>query len=70
MPQEEITSESIYIVCTKQPIPMISDLPRVGKSLNTFNGESNSFINLQRWLTSVPLDQRIEKALIYHVSKK
>ena len=70
MPQEEITSESVYIVCTKQPLPMVSDLPRVGKSLNTFSGESNSFIKLQRWLTSVPLDQRIEKALIYHVSNK
>jgi hypothetical protein len=70
MPAEEITSESIYVVCTKQPIPMIDDLPKVGKSLNTFSGDSNSFIKLQRWLTSVPLDQRIEKALIYHVSKK
>lgn len=70
MPGVKITSESIYVVCTRQPIPMIDDLPRVGKSLNTFSGESNSFIKLQRWLTSVPLDQRIEKALIYHVSKK
>ena len=70
MPTEEITSESIYVVCTKQPIPMIDDLPKVGKSLNTFSGDSNSFIKLQRWITSVPLDQRIEKTLIYHVSKK
>ena len=38
--------------------------PLVGKSLNTFSGDSNSFIKLQRWITSVPLDQRIEKTTI------
>ena len=70
MPGEEITSESIYVVCTKQPIPMIEDLPKVGRSLETFRGDSDSFVKLQRWLTKIPLDQRIEKALIYHVSKK
>jgi len=29
---------------------------------------SKTFIELQRWLTSIPLDRRIEKNLIYHIS--
>ena len=69
MPGQKLTSESVYIICTNQKVPVIESLPRIGTSMQVFSGKSQNFINLQRWLTSIPLDQRVEKALIYHVSK-
>ena len=69
MPGQTLTSELIYIVCTKEKVPMIDKLPKIGTSLKTFSGKSKNFIELQRWLTNIPLNQRTEKALIYHVSK-
>ncbi len=69
MPGETLTSESVYIVCTKEPVQIVHDLPKIGTSINVFAGESRSFIELQRWLTNIPLDQRVEKNLPYHVSK-
>jgi hypothetical protein len=33
------------------------------------SGDSKSFIRLQRWLTNIPLDRRVEKNLVYHVAK-
>ncbi len=69
MPGQPITSESIYIICTKEKVPKIDNLPKIGLSLQTFSGKSKNFVELQRWLTGIPLDQRTEKALIYHVSK-
>ena len=69
IPGHEITSESIYIVCTKESVQMIDNLPMIGTSVNVFSDKSQDFIKLQRWLTNIPLDQRIEKNLIYHVSK-
>ena len=69
MPGQKITSESVYIICTKQKVPVIESLPRIGQSMQVFSGNSKNFIELQRWLTGIPLDQRVEKALLYHVSK-
>ncbi len=69
MPGEDMTSESVYIVCAKEEVPVIRDLPRIGTSIQSFSGKSQDFVNLQRWLTNIPLDQRVEKNLIYHVSK-
>jgi len=68
MPDEQLTSESIYVVCTKNEVPVIKDLPKIGKTLKVFSENSQSFIKLERWLTSIPLDQRIEKNVMYHVS--
>ena len=69
MPGQKLTSESVYIICTKQKVPVIESLPKIGKSKQVFSGNSQNFIELQRWLTGIPLDQRIEKVLLYHVSK-
>ena len=68
MPGEEITSENIYIVCTKEEVSVVRDLPKIGKSLKVFSGNSQSFVKLQRWLTNIPLNQRVEKDVLYHVS--
>jgi hypothetical protein len=69
MPGQKLTSESVYIICTKQKVPVIESLPRIGQSIQVFSGNSKNFIELQRWLTGIPLDQRVERALLYHVSK-
>ena len=69
MPGETLTSESVYIVCTKEPVQIVCDMPKIGTSINVFARDSQSFIQLQRWLTNIPLDQRVEKNLSYHVSK-
>ena len=69
MPGEEITSESIYIVCTKEKVPIISELPMIGTSIKVFSANSQDFVKLQRWLTNIPLNERIEKNLIYHISR-
>ena len=69
MPGEELTTESAYIVCTREPVRLVDELPRIGTKMRTFSGQSQSFIKLQRWLTNIPLNQRVEKNLIYHVSK-
>ncbi len=70
MPGETLTTESAYIVCTKEPVRVVRDLLKIGTSIQVFSGESQSFVKLQRWLTNIPLNQRVEKNLIYHVSKK
>jgi len=69
MPGEDLTSESVYIVCTKEEVPAIRDLPQIGTAIQVFSGKSQDFVKLQRWLTNIPLNQRVEKNLIYHVSK-
>jgi hypothetical protein len=70
MPGEELTTESAYIVCTKEQVRQVSDLPLIGTSKPVFSGESQSFIKLQRWLTNIPLNQRVEKNLVYHIAKE
>jgi len=69
MPGENLTAESVYIVCSREEVPMIRDLPTIGTGMPVFSGESQSFVKLQRWLTNIPLNQRVEKNLVYHVSK-
>ena len=68
MPGEELTTESIYVVCTKDIVTLADDLPRIGTDMPA-SGDSKSFIRLQRWLTNIPLDRRVEKNLIYHVAE-
>ncbi len=68
MPGEDLTSESVYIVCSKSPIKLIETLPKIGTEIPVFSGESQSFTQLQHWLTRIPLDQRVEKNLVYLVS--
>ena len=69
MPGEDLTSESVYIVCTKEEVPAIRDLPQIGTAIQVFSGKSQDFVKLQRWLTNIPLNQRVEKNLVYHVSR-
>jgi len=68
IPGEELTTEYIYIVCTKNPVSVAENLPLIGNEI-PISGNSKSFIDLQRWLTSIPLGSRVEKNLIYHIGK-
>lgn len=69
MPGEELTTESAYVVCTREPVRLVDDLPRIGTEMRMFSGQSQSFIKLQQWLTNIPLNQRVEKNLVYHVAE-
>lgn len=66
---EEISAESVYIVCTKEKVPVVKELPMIGTAMKVISPNSQSFVKLQRWLTNIPLDQRVEKNLIYHVAE-
>jgi hypothetical protein len=66
---QEITTESIYIICTIKPVQLPESLPKIGRSLSVFSGEGHDFTALQNWLMKIPLNQRVEKNLIYHISK-
>lgn len=68
LPGQDISTESIYIVCTKESVKLIEGFPMIGTSMPVLSRNSKTFIELQRWLTSIPLDRRIEKNLIYHIS--
>jgi len=68
LPGQQLTTESVYIVCVKDSVEMIDTLPKIGTSIEVLSGESGDFVKLQRWLTNIPLDRRVEKNLIYHVS--
>ena len=70
MPGETLTSEYIYIVCTKKNIPVPKSIPTIGTILKPFASDSRSFFELQKWLSNIPLHQRVDNVLIYHVSKK
>jgi hypothetical protein len=65
---QKITSESIYIICSKQKIKLPKGIPMIGESMVTFAKNSENFVSLQRWLTKIPLSQRIEKVLIYYIT--
>ena len=70
LPGQSLTSESIYVICSKQRVDVAEKLPRIGTKMNIFSSKDGNFIELQKWLTNIPLDQRTEKVMIYHVSKK
>jgi hypothetical protein len=69
MPGEKVTSESVYIVCSRERLRMMDRFPQIGTEMKVFSGKGENFIQMQRWLTNIPLNQRVEKNLIYHVSK-
>ena len=69
LPGEALSSESVYIVCTQSAVPVNRNLPRIGKSVPVIASGSQNFLELQRWLTTIPLNQRVEQNLIYHVGR-
>ena len=68
-PGRPITSESVYVICTKKDIPLPEQIPRIGEEIIPFSKDDNNFLSLQRWLNSIPMDERIESLNMYHISK-
>jgi len=65
LPGQTITSESVYIVCTKKQVRSILDVPIVGDDLYK---KGINFTKIQKWLSNIPLNQRVERNMVYHVS--
>jgi hypothetical protein len=68
LPGSSMTMEHIYILCSKKKIPAPKSIPKIGSSINSFDKGSNSFLDLQKWLSEIPLDERVESILTYYIS--
>ncbi len=68
LPGESMSTESVYIICTKTQVKPIDSIQSIGTSMPVLSQDSEGFIELQRWLATIPLNQRVERNLVYHVS--
>lgn len=66
-PGAPTTNETIYAVFTRQPIADLSGLINVPEGYVSFSAGDESFTDFQRWLSEIPLSQRIEKAVQLHI---
>jgi len=66
-PGAPTTNETIYAVFTRQPIADLSGLMNVPEGYVSFSAGDESFTDFQRWLSEIPLSQRIEKAVQLHI---
>ncbi|MFB0516225.1 MAG: DUF4384 domain-containing protein [Candidatus Neomarinimicrobiota bacterium] len=66
-PGAPTTNETIYAVFSRQPIADLSGLMNVPKGYVSFSAGDASYTKFQRWLSEVPLGQRIEKAVQLHI---
>jgi len=66
-PDAPTTNETIYAVFTRQPIADLSGLIDVPEGYVSFSAGDESFTDFQRWLAEIPLGQRIEKAVQFHI---
>jgi len=69
LPGESMSTESVYIICTKTQVKPIDTIQSVGTSMPLLSKNSKDFIKLQRWLATIPLNERVERNLVYHISK-
>ena len=69
LPGESMSTESVYIICTKTQVKPIDNTQSIGTSMPVLSKDSEGFIKLQRWLATIPLNQRVERNLVYHISK-
>ena len=68
MPGDEMTMEHIYILCTKKNFLAPINIPKIGTEIELFNMNGNGFLELQEWLSEIPLDERVESIITYYVS--
>ncbi len=68
LPGESMSTESVYIICTKTEVKPIDNIQLIGTSMPVLSKDSEGFIKLQRWLATIPLNQRVERNLVYHIS--
>ena len=63
-----MTMEHIYILCTKKNFSAPINIPKIGTKIEPFDMNGNGFLELQEWLSKIPLDERVESILTYYVS--
>ena len=68
LPGESMSTESVYIICTKTEVKPIDTIQLIGSSMPLLSQDSEGFIKLQRWLALIPLNERVERNLVYHIS--
>ena len=68
MPGDNMTMEHIYILCTKKNFLAPLSIPKIGTEIESFDKNSNGFLDLQEWLSEIPLDERVESIITYYVT--
>ena len=60
--------EGIYVVCMKNNVPLPDLFFSEGGNESSFDVVYNTMFSFQKWLSSIPLDQREEKILPIYIS--
>jgi hypothetical protein len=73
LPEKERDTEMLFVVATKSPMPFLAS----EKTKETKMGDyvvlptyQTALTDLNRWLVSIPLEERIEDIVEYSVYKK
>ncbi len=66
-PDLATTTETLFALFSRQPIAELGSLISVEANYIRFSAGDESFTRFQRWLSSIPLNQRVEKALQLHI---
>ncbi|MCH8326907.1 MAG: DUF4384 domain-containing protein [Candidatus Marinimicrobia bacterium] len=66
-PDLPTTTETIFCLFSRQPIADLGSLITVGTDYVSFSAGDKSFTRFQRWLSEIPLGQRVERAVQLHI---
>lgn len=66
-PDLATTTETLFALFSRQPIAELGSLISVEANYVKFSAGDASFTRFQRWLSKIPLSQRVEKALQLHI---
>ena len=70
-PGEDATVETLYGVLCKKPVSNLEQFRKAGsKDQVVFSAGQETYSQLQRWLSQIPLSQRTEKAVQIHIFPK
>lgn len=69
-PGEEITEETLYVILTTSEIAQFKNIERTDPDNVQHSGGERSYSNFQRWLSEIPLSQRVENAIQIHITSK
>ncbi len=70
LPEKDVTIETIFAVFTINKIHNLNMFKEISIEDSVFDGEKESFLNFQKWLSNISLDQRIEKGIQIHIYNK
>ena len=66
-PDLPTTTETIFCLFSRQPIADLGSLTTVGTDYVSFSAGDKSFTRFQQWLSEIPLNQRVERAVQLHI---